>query len=425
MDFSYYDIIFIISNIFGTYIIFKFMRIFFDRGETNKKIEMITYISYYFIITVVYLFINIPIVMMICNIISFMGLTFNYHASIKRRIMSVIFIYIILMCIEMIIVFLSGYFDFSIFTENFYSSIWGIISIKIISYFIVLIITNYQNIKRGIAIPTSYWLCICLTPFSSLYCMLILFQSTSLKLSQVLTCVFLLLLINFSAFYLYDVLTATFGDKMEKILLSQQNNFYNKQFDLMRESLKVKKAEKHDLTNHLSVIETLLNKNENEKAIEHIEMMKDDFIPYREFAYSGNLIIDSILNFKIQEAEQNDIKINLELFIPESLTIGSYDMTTILGNLIDNAIGATKKLDTNKNINLLIKYNKGRIIIKMKNPYIGEIKYKNDTIVTSNADKDNHGIGLLNVKSTVEKYNGIMNIEHSANMFSVAILIYV
>ncbi|MDF2612132.1 MAG: putative rane protein, partial [Lachnospiraceae bacterium] len=70
MDFSYYDIIFILSNIFGTYIIFKFMGIFFDRGETNKKIEMITYISYYFIITVVYLFINIPIVMMICNIIS-------------------------------------------------------------------------------------------------------------------------------------------------------------------------------------------------------------------------------------------------------------------------------------------------------------------------------------------------------------------
>jgi sensor histidine kinase regulating citrate/malate metabolism len=100
-------------------------------------------------------------------------------------------------------------------------------------------------------------------------------------------------------------------------------------------------------------------------------------------------------------------------------------MTTILGNLIDNAIGATKNLDKNRSINLLIKYNKGRIIIKMKNPYIGEIKYKNDTIVTSNADKDNHGIGLLNVKSTVEKYNGIMNIEHSANMFSVAVLIYV
>lgn len=420
-----YDVVYIITSLFGTYIIFKFMQIFFDRDNVNKRIELVTYIAYYFIITAAYLLINIPIVMMILNIVAFIGLSFNYQSTFKRRILSSILIYIILMCIEMIVVLLSGYINFPVFAKNYYSSIWGIICIKVVSYILVLLITNYINIKKGISIPTTYWFCICVIPFSSLYCMLVIFQSDNLVVNQELLCITLLLLTNFGAFHLYDVITAASGDKIEKIFLAQQNKYYNKQFEIMRTSLETRKAERHDLKNHLSVIESLVQKDEKEKVIEHIAMMMDVCVKRKEYAFSGNMVIDSILNFKLQEAEQNGITVNSELIIPEYLNVSSFDMTIILGNIIDNAINAAKKLEENRKIDLKIKYNKSRLLIKLDNTYDGKVVYKNNELVTSHADKDNHGIGLRNVRKAIEKYDGTMEIGHTNEFFSIMILMFV
>lgn len=420
-----YDVIFIITSLFGTYIIFKFMQIFFDRANVNKRIEIITYIAYYFISNAAYLWINIPIIMMILNIIAFIGLTYNYHASFKKRILASILIYMILMCIEMIVVLLSGYINFPVFAKNDYTSIWGIICIKIVSYILVQLITNFRNIKKGISIPITYWFCICLIPFTSLYCLLVIFQSNNLEVTQVLLSVTLLLLTNFAAFHLYDVITVASGDRIEKIYLAQQNKYYNKQFELMRTSLETRKAERHDLKNHLSVIESLVQKDEKEKVIEHIAKMIDVCVRRKEHAISGNMVIDSILNFKLQEAEQNRITVNLELIIPEHLNISSFDMTIILGNIIDNAINAAKKLEQNRRIDLKIKYSKSRLFIKLDNTYDGKVVYEKNSLVTSHSDKDNHGIGLRNVRTAIEKYDGTMEIEHTNEVFSIMILMFV
>lgn len=90
MDISLYNLVYIITNIFGTYIIYKFMSIFFNRKEVNRKIELLSYLGYFIMITIIYLFIKIPVVMMICNINAFIGLSLNYKANIKKRILAVL-----------------------------------------------------------------------------------------------------------------------------------------------------------------------------------------------------------------------------------------------------------------------------------------------------------------------------------------------
>lgn len=58
----------------------------------------------------------------------------------------------------------------------------------------------------------------------------------------------------------------------------------------------------------------------------------------REYARSGNVMIDGILNLKLQEAERSGIDVKLELSVPEKVNVASFDMSVILGNLMDNAI---------------------------------------------------------------------------------------
>ena len=72
----------------------------------------------------IYLSVNIPIVLMIANLLALIGLTYNYQSTFKKRILAVVFMYLIFMGVEMTVALITGYFDFPLFSENNYSSIF-------------------------------------------------------------------------------------------------------------------------------------------------------------------------------------------------------------------------------------------------------------------------------------------------------------
>lgn len=426
MNISNYDLFYIVTNIFDVYIIYKFMTAFFDRKDVNRKIEIASYLFYYFSFSSIYLFLNIPIITLLSNVVVLFLVSFNYKTSLKRRILAISFIYIILISIESIVALMFGFLDFSILSKNDeFASIAGMITIKILLYVAALFTNNYKNIKNKTIMPHSYWFAIFFIPLTSLFIILAIIEMAAYNLSLVISIIVSLLFVNFFIFYLYDNLNMQQEERFEKSRLLQQNNFYLKQFELMKASLNSTKSFRHDMKNHLSVLKLLVEENENNEALKHIEQMTDVIIASKEYAKSGNIIIDSILNFKLQEAEYHGIYVSLELSIPEQLNVTSFDMSIILGNLLDNAINACSKLDKDKRIDIKIKYNKGRLIIKVSNTYDGNLLFNGNELITSNSDKENHGIGVNNVKATLEKYNGELEIEHTESIFTVILLMYV
>lgn len=426
MEFSMYNMVYLIMNIFGTYIVYKFMRVFFDAKTVNRRREFLSYVAFYLCISALYIFINIPILMLVSNITGYILISFNYRATLKQRLVSVVFIYIILVLCESSVVLLSGYINPAIFIENYYSSVLGIICINILNYVVVLLIKNFSNVKRGISVPTLYWISILLIPASSVYIMVSIFSSRGLSRLQILMSVIFLLVTNFVAFYLYDSIIDKMEDKLSKMMLQQQNLYYERQFDLMQSSLATTRAVRHDLVNHLYIVKSLADNNEKEKLDEYISGLIVKSKGEKEYSRTGNLIIDSILNFKLQEAEQRGIKTILDLNVPVELEITSLDMTIVLGNLLDNAINAVSNLDEEERIiHINIKFDRGRLIINTKNNFAGEIIYDRNQIVSSKEDKENHGIGLSNVRRIIEKYQGMFDIEHSKNIFNVTTLMYV
>lgn len=74
----------------------------------------------------------------------------------------------------------------------------------------------------------------------------------------------------------------------------------------------------------------------------------------------------------------------------------------IFGNLIDNAIEACET-QSEKRIEIIVKEIKKLLIIKVINSYKGKLP---DKLSTTKKEKRFHGIGLKNVKSILEKYDG-------------------
>lgn len=71
-NWNIYNIAYILSNLFMTYVIYRFIKIFYRERKIERKLELGTYIGYFVIITILNIFINIPILLMVANLVLFL-----------------------------------------------------------------------------------------------------------------------------------------------------------------------------------------------------------------------------------------------------------------------------------------------------------------------------------------------------------------
>jgi sensor histidine kinase regulating citrate/malate metabolism len=136
----------------------------------------------------------------------------------------------------------------------------------------------------------------------------------------------------------------------------------------------------------------------------------------KEYVTSGNSTIDSSINFKLQQAEKQNIKISSDILIPVDLSISIFDIAIILGNLLDNALEAVSNID-DRWIDIKIKHTKGRLIIKINNSYDGIVKKAAFKFLSRKEDQKNHGIRLKSIQTAVHKYDGTMRVTHDEKRF--------
>ena len=233
-------------------------------------------------------------------------------------------------------------------------------------------------------------------------------------------------MINFSILFLYDFIVNIMSERTSNLLLEQQNKYYARQIDIMEAAMKLNNFIQHDLNNHLISVESYLRMQDISSALEYIGKMKKYNGGTEEiYSKTGNSVIDSILNLKLHEATINDIHVELKVQIPEQLDIDSFDLTIILCNLLDNAIEATQKLNSEKEINISLIYDRRRLIISVENTYIGNLKKKKEQLFTSKEDEYTHGVGLKNVGMIVEKYKGTVDISYDDDWFKIYIMLYI
>ncbi|MCL2188805.1 MAG: GHKL domain-containing protein [Defluviitaleaceae bacterium] len=81
-----------------------------------------------------------------------------------------------------------------------------------------------------------------------------------------------------------------------------------------------------------------------------------------------------------------------------------------------------------KRIKLDIEYSRESLFIQVENTFDGVVKYDNNTDdkrISTRKDGDEHGHDLKNIRKSVEKYNGHIDLTHEENIFSVGALLYV
>ena len=422
--FTLYNITYLLAQALGVFSVYKLMNAFFDSGKVKKVVEIILFIAYYFLTSFVYLIVNIPLVNFGINLLSSFSLTFLYYSSMRKKIFVSVLIYVFGFCTEMVAVTLTGYINFPINEANSYDSIFGAVAANVLLFIVSVAASSFKSIKMGNVLPKVYWMALLTVPVLSLYILAMFFQSERLNIYEIASSVAAILIINFMMFCLYDRVSLLYKEWQESALIKQQNEYYVNQLLLAEDLHKTTSKLRHDIKNHLLTVNSFLEEDKIDEAEKHISSIIGSYQNKTEIVHTGYPAVDGLLNYKLQPASDSGVRTNVKITLPSDFNFSSFDLTVILGNLIDNALQAVSPVEENKFIELGMDCSKGVLIIKVSNSFKTAIQTENGKIVSSKKDKDNHGFGLRNVKDVLEKYNGTSKINIDGSVFTISVVLY-
>lgn len=416
-------IICVATNLFRIYLISRFIRIFLGDEEDENCggwiKHMLAYGGFFLINTAAYLAFHTVWINIACNLVGIGLIVLTYTRSIKMVLFVTCSVYMINMGCDTISTLL-----FVNYKDGLgFSQIYEVVTVFLI--FICEILTerivdvrrkvqNIRNISLGLVPLCSIgMLCVLIYPESS--------TETGLVISSIG-----LILVNFFIFYLYNMLSDSLIHQYENEILRQEIQGYANQLDVVLQGEEKVKGLRHDMKHHMNELKILAAKGENEAIEEYISKMQEFITNPNEIVSSGNLEIDSVMNYMLRRAKDELRTVNVNVRLPKSV-VHFFDINVILSNLLENSIEAARQTEE-KRLDVNVELQQGFLRIQIENSYNGKTVFNKEKgyrrLLTTKKGKGLHGIGLENVRKMVEKYDGIMEISPEGNRFCVTLILY-
>ena len=409
-----------LTNLFRIFLIGRCASIFLG-VDVDKKKKHIVYGCFYVINTVLFWEFHTVWINMICNLMGIGAIVWLYTKSVRTNLFITGTIYLVNCGCDVAATSLFvNYRD-----GGAYNQIYAVISFFLI-FMCELVIEKIITIHKDAEDAQN--ISLVLMPIcSTIVITLLIYTDTCTDIGLTIVSIGLLIA-NFLMLYLYNLLLHSISQQYEMEMLKTQLQVYANQLNVVLRGEEKIKALRHDIKHHLSELMLLANKHDVAEIQKYIDEMNSFLKNPNEIVSSGNLEIDSVLNFMLQKAEKELKTVDIKVMLPEKVR-HSFDINVMLGNLLENAIKAAGKTE-NKYLSVHIKLKRGILKVKIENSFessyiLRKEQNRKDTILkTTKPFTKQHGIGLKNVKKIVEKYNGTMAVTAQKGIFCVNLLLY-
>lgn len=204
--------------------------------------------------------------------------------------------------------------------------------------------------------------------------------------------------------------------RTEAAIREIEQEYYDEINRRYNESRKIR----HDINNHLLAVSALIERGSIDEAKRYIAEVSEQSDLAAMPVKTGRNVLDALLFKKTEQAAEKDCKIAFEIDCPISGSVSDYDLCTIFGNILDNAIEA---VGTNSRISVKIGKQLDMLYISCENPFSGELKHRGDRIITTKKDIASHGFGIIRVRELAGRYGGDVNITAEKGVFLIEILL--
>ena len=218
----------------------------------------------------------------------------------------------------------------------------------------------------------------------------------------------------FCILFSYKKLTESFRRSKEAELLELQAHSLNQYVEEAKLRYEKTKSFRHDIKNHITVVKELLQNKKTEAALQYVEEMENLTADISFPVSTNHPVLDILLGNKLGIAEENRIEVQCSLIVPYPCGISDIDFCIILGNALDNALSACKRISNGKQkyIHVAGKVQGDFLLMEIENSYTGRRAIRS-------------GTGLANIRAAVEKYQGAMEIRTEGEKFVLSLLLII
>lgn len=212
------------------------------------------------------------------------------------------------------------------------------------------------------------------------------------------------------AAYIYDSMQTAYRVQQ----METQRNYYRER---IKDEERVRSVY-HDLKNHLLVLES---GQTTEAARQMAQTLRSQIADYEDYVHTGNEFLDIILRNKAANAREKQIDFSAMVDFNGIDFMEPFDISTIFGNALDNAIEASEKLPEElRLITVRAERIRDMLIITVENHTMPDVSPVEGT---TKKDRFIHGFGIPNIKNAVEKYGGQCSFRQENGTYRLKIII--
>lgn len=431
-----YNLCMVVSTVVEIYLAFDFYKAFHSIRSIFSKTSSQIFLG--LIIVLVNVFINLQN----SSLYNFLGTTSLYLLLciifVEGNILSRIFHWLLLVVVGM-----SAEMIFScllqISTEdatnkifnNEFVMISSIITMKLLEFILLMIIKQVSqiNVKKVSAKVFASFILIPIATFGIMFLIPYIrdVRKTLSSWDIVLLLFYLLLLTgNIILFYVFTRYSQMLEERMlqqlSKVRYEERKHSYDKAGVLDEQY----KERIHNIKYYMKQIGIYLEGGQYRKIADILSELQLGIYKEEKDLICSNRFLNALLVDYRGVAKKNHVQV--DIFVEAGFNIEfmkEIDVTSILGNLLDNAMEAAKKCEKGLVSIALYMENSGSLsVCRIENNYMaGELRSEGNKLLTTKENPEWHGIGLQNVKRLVEEYSGYIQQEYEKGVYVTTIIL--
>lgn len=296
----------------------------------------------------------------------------------------------------------------------------AVVDIVWLLLYLLLLYYRRGKCKNGVARYWRWILGASVVGFGAIYYL----QTVAfLNITENLGLISMTFLLVFYIFFASANIYKKYRDKKEENQLIEVQKYYlESNMADMQELYDSSSRNYHDIKNHLNAIYQMVRAQKNDEAMEYIEQIGEPFRKLDRKVWTGNSMMDMIINCNVAECEKQKIQLEIDADTIPLLPMENQDICTILSNLFDNAVEACEKLGTGeKKILVKIQQKNSMMLLHMKNTMAVKPEVRKGRLKTHKSKRSFHGLGIENIRRAVEKYDGFYEFHYDDKWFETTI----
>jgi len=425
---------FIIVQIIGVFIESIITYCFFESTISNSKGNrkfgsrtILFYVAFFIALSVTNCFVHNMLITPICLYFFVFLLSLIYKSSFRIRLLLSALILIIFVLSELatgMIISMFSEKSMEDMSDNVILHFQGMFISQMLSFIIVKIISLSKNNQFNF-LPFKVWVQIMIIPLTSIisvYAVVeVAYKMNDFRSSMYVVLIAICLIIaNIFIFNLFEKELKSRDEKLRYSFLERQLEDEKEYYKMISENQLQIKRISHDMKNTLISILGNISQGKTTAAENKINEMIDNVNQNNQTIYTGQVTVDTMINIKKKLMDNNNINFKPICFMRNDCEFDEIGFCIVLGNALDNAIDACKKVEKGKRYILLkIIENENLLICYLENSSNGIMPKKNEK--TTKFNKSVHGYGLDNMKMIIDNNGGAMNVSYDNDRFVLLI----